>query len=85
MVFMPYDMLSFGGLFGKLEHFKSRQVVHRRTCPQCGKKLTNLYKNGDRWLCRKCSTKAELNAVYGTKQSKERLYECDPNKAVPLS
>ena len=30
-------------------------VLHRCTCPECGRKLINLYPvTGGKWMCRKC-------------------------------
>ena len=28
--------------------------LHRETCPQCGRRLVNIYRRGEEWKCRKC-------------------------------
>ena len=38
---------------------KKVDVVHRETCPVCGKQLVNLYRYGKEWLCRTCKIAAE--------------------------
>lgn len=34
-------------------------VLHQKTCPDCGRKLVNLYYSGqlDRYICKKCVDK----------------------------
>lgn len=32
----------------------SKPVVHRETCPICGRQRVNLYRKGNEWKCRRC-------------------------------
>ena len=50
--FMPRKLRKF--LYGK-----PPTVLHRETCPVCGKRLANLYRHGKEWLCRTCKIAAE--------------------------
>lgn len=37
------------------KHFgPSKPVVHRETCPVCGRQLVNLYRKDKEWKCRRC-------------------------------
>ena len=60
---LPYtteEMLSFiAPTMTKALHRKKVDVVHRETCPVCGKRLVNLYRYGKEWLCRTCKIAAE--------------------------
>lgn len=60
---LPYtteEMLSFiAPTTTKALHRKKVDVIHRETCPVCGKRLVNLYRYGKEWLCRTCKIAAE--------------------------
>lgn len=43
----------------KALHRKKVDVLHRETCPVCGKRLVNIYRYGKEWLCRTCKIAAE--------------------------
>ena len=31
-----------------------KPVLHRETCPECGRTLVNLYRRGNLWRCKRC-------------------------------
>ena len=37
----------------------SKDVIHRATCPVCGRDLVNLYRYDKEYLCRTCKLAAE--------------------------
>lgn len=41
-------------LRSELFRAKPANVIHRATCPKCGRKLVNLYRHGTTWRCNKC-------------------------------
>lgn len=51
-LFNYFDLMN-PSLFGK-PSIPEESVRHHDTCPACGRTLVNLYKRGDRWLCKKC-------------------------------
>lgn len=60
---LPYtteDLVSFiAPTMTKALHRKKVNVIHRETCPVCGKRLVNLYRYGKEWLCRTCKIAAK--------------------------
>lgn len=41
-----------------------KDVIHRATCPVCGKDLVNIYKYGKEYMCRRCKIAAmEIDKV----------------------
>lgn len=46
-------------LRSELFRAKPATVIHRATCPKCGRKLVNLYRHGLVWRCNKCSPRKE--------------------------
>ena len=53
---------SYTDLLPKLVFKPDKGVIHRQTCPECGRKLVNLYKRGNVWKCRRCQEEAMKNA-----------------------
>ena len=50
----------------RLHNARTKTVVHHETCPCCGAKLVNLYRQSvddKMWKCRKCWEKEETNAT----------------------
>lgn len=60
---LPYtteELVSFiAPTMAKALRRKKVDVVHRETCPVCGKRLVNLYRYNKEWLCRTCKITAE--------------------------
>ena len=52
---------SYTDLLPKLVFKPDKGVIHRQTCPECGRKLVNLYKRGNVWKCRRCWEEAMKN------------------------
>lgn len=46
-------------LRSELFRAQPQNVIHRGTCPKCGRKLVNLYRRGMTWRCNKCSPMKE--------------------------
>lgn len=40
--------------FLKMNNIKRATVKHQEVCPDCGKKLVNLYRKGNVFKCKKC-------------------------------
>ena len=63
MILKINDALARGFLMNVApELFRSRvysDVIHGGTCPCCGKKLVNIYRYKDEYLCRICKLSAE--------------------------
>ncbi len=64
--FEPYFRLDqdpeFQRIMRRLHNARTKTVVHHETCPCCGAKLVNLYRQSvdDKvWKCRKCWDKEE--------------------------
>lgn len=36
------------------ESIKASKVAHHETCPECGRTLVNIYREGKVWKCRRC-------------------------------
>ena len=52
---------SYTDLLPKLVFKPDKGVIHRQTCPECGRKLVNLYKHGNIWKCRRCWERGNEN------------------------
>ena len=48
------DAIISAMLRSELFRAQPANVIHRATCPKCGRKLVNLYKHGLAWRCSKC-------------------------------
>lgn len=46
-------------LRSELHRARPASVIHRATCPKCGRKLVNLYRRGAVWRCNRCSPRKE--------------------------
>ena len=48
-------------LLPKLILKPDKGVIHRQTCPECGRKLVNPYKCDNAWKCRHCWEEVKQN------------------------
>lgn len=46
-------------LRSELFRAQPQNVIHRATCPKCGRKLVNLYHHSGKWRCNKCAPARE--------------------------
>lgn len=54
---MLYDDPEYRRIMRRLHNARTKTVVHHETCPCCGAKLVNLYRQSvddKMWKCRKC-------------------------------
>lgn len=49
-----YSLEMLHSVIRGLKKISSTTVLHRKTCPKCGRSLVNLYKHGEAWKCRRC-------------------------------
>ena len=52
----------FQRIMRRLRNARTKTILHRETCPRCGAKLVNLYrqsKDDSVWMCKKCWSKHE--------------------------
>lgn len=50
----------FKQLFGP-----SKAVAHQQTCPTCGRKLVNIYRHSNGWMCKRCFDAGNNDAEHG--------------------
>ena len=80
----PYSTIAnqdpeFQRIMRRLRNARTKTVLHQETCPRCGAKLVNLYRQSPEdslWMCKKCWDKHEAAVKEASDSDAPRCQTC---------